>query len=74
MDDYFEIPVTYKKEEHDFRIRLIMTDYTHQFEVDEDQSCGALVDEATLQRNPKLAKALLQVIAEILDQCKDIVV
>lgn len=70
MDDYFEIPVTNKGEERDFKSRLIMTGYTHKFEVEvagtlvwfepaEDQSYREPVDEATLQRNPKLDVGLL---------------
>lgn len=81
MDDYFEIPVTYKGEERDFKSRLIMSGYTHKFEVDVDgtlvlfepddeQNHRALVDEATLQRNPKLDKRLLQAIAEVIESMR----
>ena len=81
MDDSFEIPVTYKDEERDFKSRLIMTGYTHKFEVevdgtlvlfepDDEQNYRALVDEATLQKNTKMDIGLLQAIAEVLESMR----
>lgn len=81
MDNHFEIPVTYKGEDRDLKSRLIMTGYMHKFEVevdgtlvlfepDDEQNYRALVDEATLQRNPKLDVGLLQAIAEVIESLR----
>ena len=80
MDDYFEIPVTYRGEERSFTFRFLMTGYTHKIEVDvdgvlvlfepdEDQNYRALVDESQI-KNIKLDVDLLRAIAEVIESIR----
>lgn len=80
MDEYFTIPVTYKGEEYDFTSRLLLTGYTHKFEVDvngllvlfepdEVQNYRALVNESQL-KNAKVDIGLLQAIAQVIESIR----
>ncbi|PSR56061.1 hypothetical protein AHMF7605_22445 [Adhaeribacter arboris] len=80
MDDYFELPVTYKGEEYLFPVRLVQTGYTHKLEVnvdgvhvffepDDEQNYRALVDEFQL-KNFKIEVGLLQAIAEVIESMR----
>ena len=82
MDDYFEIPVTYKGEEQAFTSRLLLTGYTHKIEVnvngllvlfepDESQNYRAIVDEAQWSKHPKLEIGLLQAIAAVIESTRE---
>ena len=80
MDEYFEIPVTYKGEQLSFTSRLLLTGYTHKIEVeadgqlllfepDEDQNYRALVDEAQV-KNFEIDIGLLKAIAEVIESTR----
>ncbi|PSR54841.1 hypothetical protein AHMF7605_15685 [Adhaeribacter arboris] len=80
MEEYFEIPVTYKGEQLSFTSRLLLTGYTHKIEVeadgqlllfepDEDQNYRALVDEAQV-KSFKIDLGLLKAIAEVIESTR----
>jgi len=74
MDDIFQIPVSYKKEELLFPARLIMMGYVHKFlvevdgqefffEQDDSGEYRALVDPGNLEQAKKTDIELLKAIA-----------
>ena len=78
MNDNFEIPVTYKGEEHLFPASLISTGYTYKiqvnvfgklisFEPDEERNFRAVINIDELHNADKIDKALLQEIATTLE-------
>ena len=82
MDDYFEIPVMYKGEERSFTSRLLMTGYSHKFEVqvdeqlilfepDEDQNYRAIIDQSQLEKISQMDVNLLQAIAEVIESIRN---
>lgn len=82
MDEYFEIPVTYRGEELSFNSRLIMSGYTHKFEVnvndqliffepDDSGNYRAIVDQSQLNNNLKFDSELLKAIAGVIESIRN---
>lgn len=78
-DNFLEIPVTYKGEELSFQAKLILSGYTHKiqvavneqqvvFEPDEERNYRVLIDQSQLEKGVQLDVALLQAIAQVLDE------
>ncbi len=81
MDEYFQIPVTYRGEELAFTSRLLLSGYDHKIEVevngylilfepDDEQRYRALVSEADLQKGSKIDVGLLQAIAQVIESTR----
>ncbi|QMU30446.1 hypothetical protein [Adhaeribacter radiodurans] len=79
--EYFELPVTYKGEERDFKSRLIMAGYMHKIEVevdgllvyfesDDEQNYRALVDQDQIDKHSKVDIGLLQAIAKVIESVR----
>ena len=79
MENTFDIPVMYNNAEHLFKAQLHKIGYTYKFEVevedtniffepDEEMNYRALVDPEKLNNHKEIKPALLQAIAETIEQ------
>lgn len=77
-DNSLEIPVTYKGEELSFLAKLLLSGYTHKFQVevegqrimfepDEEQNYRAVLNAAQLEHSDRLDVVLLKAIAAVIE-------
>lgn len=77
MDDYLEVPITYKSQDLIFNAKFIQFGYSYKFEVDvngiivffepdEERNFRAILDPTIDHSNHNIEKELIQLIAETL--------